>query len=145
MSDYDKVFGNSGYDNRIPPVGYTEVKRKIKILKTVAIILTVLTCLSSIPLGLLGIGVAPDLETDFFGPLFSVGTVILGVVLLISCGISVAVIWILYAILKKRIEQGKSVLPVVVAIAVAWIVPRVLSAVFSLITALVENNLEFIM
>ncbi|MEE1504294.1 MAG: hypothetical protein UGF89_08655 [Acutalibacteraceae bacterium] len=133
--------------NNVSPVGYTEMKRKVKVLKTIAIVLTVLSCLSYFFLAALSFAIAPEVGGDYLGPLFSFGFAFFGVVALIGCIIAVSIIWILYRVLKKRIEQGKPIMPIITVIAIVWLLPRVLSLVWGLVGvlgSLVEKNLNFI-
>lgn len=127
--------------DNIAPVGYSEMKRKVRILKVIAVVLTILSLLS-VPISVFGIVSAPELETDFFGPLLPVFVATICVVLLISSAISIATIWILHAVIKKRMEQGKKILPVVIAIVVAWAVPNIFSIIINAVSTLIENNLN---
>ena len=141
-------FNNS--EINVPSVGYTEMKRKVKILKAVAIVLTIWNCLGYIPLGLLFLVFAPNLESDFWGPLtsvFSVGLAFFGVVAFIFCIIAVAIVWLLYHALKKRVEQGKPILPIITVITIFWLLPRAVSMIMVFVgalSALAEHNLNFI-
>lgn len=127
--------------DNIAPVGYSEMKRRVKILKVIAVVLTILSLLS-VPVSVFGIVSAPELETALLGPVLPIFVATICVILLISSAISIATIWILHAVIKKRIEQGKRILPVVIAIVVAWAVPNIFSIMVNAVSALIENNLN---